>query len=87
MQGIFQRKRDLFFHLLGRGAGIVGNDNRRFNSKRGIFEATNVQQRKNTADAQQQNRQPDANGVIDKLARDIHYRPRSRVQIRTGCWA
>jgi hypothetical protein len=65
----------------------VGDDHGGFDGKRRIFQAADIQQGENTPDAQQQNSQPDANRVVNKLTRDIHYKPRSRVQIRTGCCA
>ena len=55
LQGIFQRKGDLFFDLLRRCARIVGNDHRRFNGKGRIFQTADIEQGKNTANAQQQN--------------------------------
>lgn len=63
----------------------MGDNHGGFNGKGRIFEPPDIQEGENAADAQQKNGQPDADRVVDKLAGDIHYRPRSRVQMRTCC--
>jgi hypothetical protein len=42
----------------------VGDDHRGFDGKRRVFQAADIQQGENTPDAQQQNSQPDANGLL-----------------------
>jgi hypothetical protein len=42
----------------------VGDDHRRFDGKGRIFQTADIEQGENTADAQQQNGQPDANGLL-----------------------
>jgi hypothetical protein len=49
-----------------------GYDHGGFNRKRRIFQTADIEQGENTAYAQQQNGQPDADGIIDKLAGYIH---------------
>ena len=87
LQRVFERQGDFFFNLLCRRAGIMGDHHGGFDGKRRVFQTANIQQGEDPPDAQQQNSQPDADRVVNKLAGDIHYKPRSRVQIRTGCCA